>query len=211
MPEIEITYIDLKDKPASTWTTDILEQIKDITDDVVVFGLDDFFPLDYIDMDFYNEMIEEVRSTDIERYEMGWFACKKRYPNKIQNEYIPIKNHLKFGPGVPYSCSTQFSIWKTDSLKKSLSTPQNPWEYETQNKVKYAAGNLKSVFKWMESRGGLSGKQKGKINVMGLRHSDVDELIELGLLNKREIIYDWNGATSFKSAKIPVQFGEIYK
>ena len=87
-----------------------------------------------------------------------------------------------------YSVSCQFSIWKTDALKKILQHSTDPWNFETKHKA--WAGCFpkgQEAFRWIEESA-LSKRWAGKINVNGLPAEDVTELVRLGLLDESKLI-----------------------
>jgi hypothetical protein len=204
-PDEEVVYIDLKNEPIESWSHNVLSKLPD--DEHIIFGLDDFFPVSQIKEGYLFQAKIVTEKEELDRFELGWGASKKESWCKTPESKI-IKDtcyfayddiegalgidYLRFGKETPYSVSCQFSIWKTSSLKKALSQKRDPWQFETQCKLD-KVGCFESdncVFSYIEESA-ISERQRGKINVLGLKHKDVDELVDLGFLDRKKIIYSW--------------------
>lgn len=165
-PNIKIHYIDLGSEPIETWTLNVLKRL-DTSEPYTILGLDDFLPIDYLpDI--------TLPDHDFNRIEMSHDSWKKG--KEITGNY---------------TVSCQFSIWKTSKLIELLSKPMSPWQFEKNLKLDKVY-TLPKPFRYIEESA-ISGRQKGKVNLCGLRQSDIDELIDLKLVNKEDIIYSWRG------------------
>ena len=178
---IEPMYLDVKDTPIDKWGLTVADMLPD--DEYCIFGLDDFLPIDFIKIGIqrtYNIMIER----GYERFELGIGARHK--VGMIENNGV-----LEYGKDTPYKVSCQFSIWKTEALFRELVNCTTPWQFEIKG-TSIAACYPNGIFNYIEESA-ISGRQKDKINLCGLRLEDENELIKLGLINKNNIIYGWKG------------------
>ena len=169
-------YLDLENKPIHKWSRNVLELLKPYDDEYIVFGLDDYLPIDTLDREYFNEVVKIVKRENLQRYELGWGASHKA-------GFIDKGDYLKYGPETQYSVSCQFSIWNLAELKKLLKNNPNwtPWQFEVKGKLQRVGCNVKPVFRWIEESA-LSGRHPGKVNILGLRPKDVQELIKLKII-----------------------------
>lgn len=191
--DIDILYVDLEDLPVSKWSSSVLSCIPD--DEYVVFGLDDFLPIELLNVEQYNKAIDITKREHLDRFELGWGASKKsNWIKGLPNgQFINNDDHLRYGSATPYTTSCQFSIWRTSKLKEILSSrPMNAWEFETKTSLQSVGcfESSKCAFRYIEESA-ISSRQQGKVNVLGLRHEDVKELIDLKYLDRKDIIYSW--------------------
>ena len=211
LPGITVRYIDLKEEKGPTWTLSVSSRLPD--DEYIVFGLDDYLPIHPIDQDRMDKAIQIVKDNNLDRFELGWGASKKSsWIHTEQQKFIDQGDWLLYGIKTPYQVSCQFSIWKTSSLKKVLSRIMSPWHFETKGRIS-AAGCFSSencVLRWIEESA-LSGRRPGKINVLGLRHKDVDELVEAKLLERKDLIYGWKNSDVFTPDLPGRKYGLFYE
>jgi len=192
----EPTYLDVGNNPIDNWGKKVASMLPN--DDLIIFGLDDYLPIDYLDNNKLIEATILINTENIERIELGWGASKKNgFIDKVcyvnQDDINGYKiNYLEYGKDTPYKVSCQFSIWKTSALKRVLNNCTTPWNFEVKGICK-AACFKEPAFRWIEESA-ISGRQKGKVNILGLKHSDVKELQNLGHL-KDNLIYGWKGET----------------
>jgi len=181
-------YIDLADEPVSNWTQNIYNKIKDLKlDDYFIFGLDDYLPVKQIDNVLLYEALSFMHDVKGNRFELSWGASKK------PGNFIEINEQiLKYGLGVNYSVSCQFSIWKREALFELFQTPMNPWQFETKlhlNEV-YCYKSQYNCFRYIEESA-ISGRKPGKVNLSILSEGDRNRLINLGLVNSDDIVESW--------------------
>lgn len=151
----------------------------------IVFGLDDFLPIDHLDRD---ELFTAIHLTtlnpQVKRTELG-VGCLNHKP--LSDYY----SHYRYQDETPYSVSTQFSVWNTTELYKMLDESTDAWDFETGRKTK-AACLKHPALRYIEESA-LSKRRRDKINLCGLRQEDIDELIDLKLVKPEDIIYGWKG------------------
>jgi hypothetical protein len=180
---IEPVYLNVKDTPINNWGKKVASMLPD--DKYIIFGLDDYLPIDYLNEYLLTLAMLVIKNKDLERFELGWGASKKQ-------GFEVLDDVLFYGEATPYKVSCQFSIWDTSALKRVLNSCTTPWDFEVNGYCK-AACFKEPVLRWIEESA-LSKRQSGKINVLGLKPSDVKELQDLKLLGKN-IIYGWKGET----------------
>lgn len=171
-------YLDVENEPLATWGDNVAKRLPE--DEYIIFGLDDYLPIDHLNTEFLKEAFRIMFLFNYDRFEIGWGASKKK-------GFINNGNHLEYGQETPYSVSCQFSIWKTYRLKEILKQSTTPWDFEKHHRCKAACFSY-PVFRWIEESA-LSGRHPGKINVLGLRPTDVQELIDLKLIDETKIQY----------------------
>lgn len=185
---LDLQYVDLGNQPVKTWTTNVLNGMSGINDEYIIFGLDDYLPIDYFNYAMFKRYLGIIWSEGIDRFELGWGASKKKGFRKVET----VKgNYLRYGSETPYNVSCQFSVWRTSALKTILYENPNwtPWQFEVRGKVSYAACSEEPVFRWIEESAISNGRHPGKVNILGLQPYVVDELIKLGHIKKEECQY----------------------
>ena len=210
VPEFQFDYLDLQSKPVSTWCKNVYDLLEPYDDEYIIFGLDDFLPIDTFDIDAFNRIMTLIKNTNIERYELGWGASRKQGFESKTTEY---GTYLKYGKETPYSVSCQFSVWKLSALKKLLkANPKwTPWNFEVKGRMTTAACNYKPIFRYIEESA-LSGRHPGKVNILGLRAKDVQELIELDLIKKEDTQFGMpkGEVQPFDINKVGIKYQQFY-
>lgn len=181
VPNAELKYIDLGDEPTESWTHNVLAKL-DTSQEYLILGLDDFLPV----RDFPFEELIPVKG--FSRLELSGHKQVRLLGEE------------------PYRVSCQFSIWKTANLVELLKIKRTPWQFEVKGELKGNVYHLESPV-WYIEESAISGRQKGKINLCGLKKKDIDELIYLKLVNENDIIYGWKG----NSDRTKESYGEKYK
>jgi hypothetical protein len=181
--KVEPTYLTHTGK-ITDWGKSIAAQLP--VAPLVVFGLDDFLPIDYLAHGHFNFAAHLTKlNPQVKRVELG-IGCLNHRPLSDHNL------HYRYQEETPYSVSTQFSVWNTTELYKLLESSTDPWDFETGRKTKAAC--LKTpALRYIEESAVSTKKGKGKINLCGLRQYDIDQLIDLKLVDPERIIYGWRG------------------
>lgn len=180
-PEVGPHYLNVGNKPVSTWGKNVLQILPKEGFEYVVFGLDDYLPTGPLNAQKLDFALTKMREFNLDRFELGYGAHNKK-------GFIEQKGWLAYGTMVPYSVSCQFSIWKLSALRQILSECTDPWNFEVKHHC-WAGCFPKGehAFTWIEESA-LSKRWRGKINVNGLPAVDVNELISLGLLDESKLI-----------------------
>lgn len=210
-----VEFISLSDEEQNVneWSIYLYNYFKTINDEFVFFALDDFFPINYINQNAYDYVLQFMSSND----NIGCCAVGSTPDGgKERNEMDTIivetdemflykrKNHVN------YQLVLQPSIWNRKYLCKMLSFPASPWTFEllttnvANNDPNYnisTSKNLeykKCILQFCENSA-LSGKWNG-VCVLGLKHEHIVELIEHNLLDltvHKLIIGAWNMYVDF--------------
>ncbi len=177
-----------------TWTRNLYNYIKDIEDEFVVFTLEDLLPIrtiDYKILDVAFELMKKRSSAG--RYELGTGHCWHDWDlNRYLFEISKNFSVYEYGYKSLYRISTQTSIWRTRYLLRYLDNDWTPWQFEIEGSkiaqddpYNIIATQHKYALEWVHSA--LSSKYPDMINVAGIQHSDVEEMIELGLLDRNKL------------------------
>ncbi len=210
-PRVEVQYLNVGVESINTWGDNVAKRLPET--DVVILGLDDYLPIDTLDMDKLFAAIQIVRDTDIERFELSWSA-----PRNIDlsvefffDDKGVGSTYLRYGAESLYSVSCQFSVWNMKSLKRTLRACTTPWDFEKRHSVR-AACFERPPFRWIEESA-LSGRHPGKINVLGLRPDDVDELVNIGFIDRSRIQYGMSKGPipEFDIHNVGAKYQEFYK
>ncbi len=164
----------------------------------IIFGLDDYLVIDY----FNKEIFNEVTSLKFDRYEMGWGALNKK-PNTTLKVYDGW--HIsEYNQDAPYLSSCQISVWDSKTLLFILKRCKSPWDFEIRGteifrkikgfKVLGTTGEF--ALRWQEESALSFKRNKNKINILGVRPNDVNEMVKLGFLDKSKLNYGINNGRS---------------
>lgn len=184
-PGAQLHYIDVGNEPVETWGANVLKRLPE--DELIVFGLDDYLPIDHLDNQRLGDAAYIMYNRNIDRFELGWGAVHGFNAGKHLQQSFDGINYLRYPHIALYSVSCQFSIWRSPALRQILSMASTPWNFEKKH-IAIAACFEKPVFRWIEESA-LSGRHPGKINVLGLRAADLEELISLGMIDRFRIQY----------------------
>ena len=194
IPDIELSddyeFISMKPSQLSIddWCKDIHSIISNEPNEFVIFMLDDFLPIDYVNIKildyYYNQLIN---NNNLVRCGLGidmFFLPHKIVENFDDYSVIELLQYS------PYRITTQPSIWRKKYLLDFLNRSTNPWNFETQNNPMDGKRIISTInnyaFRYIEESA-LSGRHLNKFNVLGLRLSDVKWLINENLLNENKL------------------------
>jgi hypothetical protein len=207
-PQVDTRYLDLGKNDINRWGPEVADMLPD--EDLVVFGLDDYLPIDHLDMERLERAADIVFNTDIDRFELGWGAVHGYNEGRhIQDSCNGIPFLRYPGDGL-YTVSCQFSVWKTRSLKRILRAATTPWNFELKHRAA-AACFEEPVFHWTEESA-LSNRHPGKINVLGIRRDDLCELIGQRLVDPTAIQFGMpkGPVPPFDIKTIPSRYKKYY-
>lgn len=120
---MDITVIN--SNTVEPWSQRLLNVLKQIPEEYIIFSLEDFFLLGYVDnkrisecLDWMHEdnTIAECRLSTFETIPSGEF-----YPNS-KFRICPSEH--------PYRIDTQFAIWKKSFLLSVINPTETPWQFE---------------------------------------------------------------------------------
>lgn len=153
-----VTYLNYKG-PIEGWSKYVAGFLEYLTDENVIFALDDYLLADYIDWSKYGPAEVEIG---------GDCVC-------IKLCHSTSEEHLE------YPVTTQYCIWNREYLIWLLNQVQTPWQFEIEgskifNKVCLHRPCLKYF-----TNSSLSGRWEG-VNLSGLKEEDINYMKENGLL-----------------------------
>jgi hypothetical protein len=186
----EYEFISMRPEQLSIddWCKDIHSVISNDPNEFVIFTLDDFLPINYVNteiLDFYYNELEN--NPNLVRCALGIDLSFQ--PHKILRSYENFTT-IEQSQTSPYRITTQPSIWRKDYLLHFLNKSTNPWNFETENNPidgKIILGTIgENAFRYIEESA-LSGRHPNKINILGMRFDDVRWLLGNGLLDENKL------------------------
>lgn len=160
-------FVSLKSQQdgIKSWAGDIKDYLKRIDDEYIIFGLDDFL------------LANEYNS--------------KEFENIVALKDKTCLFSLADPTDKSYSVTTQYTLWDREFLIEMLSRFETPWEFEIEGSKYFNSLNKNydylKVFTY-DDGSALSKRHEGKVNVNLLKRDDVEELINLGHLNREDLI-----------------------
>lgn len=190
-------FIKIKnDNNIQKWSCYIADYLKENESSKhIIVTLDDYFPNQKLNLNTFNDLVDVAKSDDkIGRINIGYFNSNRINQVDIMNKKEQYDLfYLK--QSVPYRLTCQTSLWNKSYLIHYFSNNFTPWDLELKgsdmanNDGFHVAGTYKSfAFDWIQESS-LSGRHKGKINVLGLPIEDIKYLIEANMLDKNVIQY----------------------
>lgn len=196
-PEIELPsdYEFIPMRPfqltIDNWAQDIANVLENETDEHVIFMLDDFLPIDYLNVEIYDKLVSLMENnSNIVRCSLG-IDLYLNSPFDV-TEFCDGYEVIDQVQESEYRISTQPSIWKTKYLLSYLKRSTSPWNFEVNNRAndgnRIIATKGKYAFRWIKDSA-LSARHPNKINVLGLRPSDIKWCLDNALVNEDELQY----------------------
>lgn len=199
---VEFVSLGAEQVSINYWSKYIYDYFITITDDFVFFALDDFFPIDYINKVGLQISIDYMKNNKVGFCVVSQEPSSYHLRNEVEEIIYDTESFFLYRrkKNVNYQLVLQPGIWNRNYLCKMFQTPLTPWEFELDQSI--IANNETEYFNISSSnfpcdnhqcimpyslQSSLSSKWSG-ISVIGLRSQYVDELIELGLLNKELLL-----------------------
>jgi hypothetical protein len=202
-----ISFVSLNDKQiggADGWSKHLYDYFNSISDEYVLFTLEDFLPVCSPKEDILNDIYALIlQNSSIGRFDLTWDSftnCKYSLYQKLDSgiEVIEIPKN------VMYRISCQPAIWKKSFLLALLKQTNNPWDFEMRGSFlsnslsekvlalsDYSFINFPT--KWI-AKGAVSRHHPNKFNVLGLSLECIKELVELGFLKEDYLQWgQWQG------------------
>lgn len=198
-------FISMAERQVSinSWTKYIYDYLRGESCEFVFFGLDDYLFIDGFNERVFNYVFEVMKlNKNIVRYEMSWGAARKKKLIAIDQDM----GIFKYDEISPYRISCQVSLWRTEYLLKFLNNYWTPWEFEILGSkhsnndgedIICTVGNY--ALRWIEESS-LSNRHPEMVNVLGLRHELVDDLLSKGFVQKSQIQY------GMSKGEVPIKF-----
>jgi len=164
MPMFDFTYLNYRDG-INGWAGYVVGFLKYLTDEYVMFALDDYFLSDYIDIEAFEQAMVDL---DESREEA---ACVKLCASTLQEHE-------------EYPCTTQYCIWNREFLIWILEQVHSPWQFEIEGSKLFKASGMKSIHRpclEYNVHSVLSSRWEG-LNLKGLNEEDLNYLKANGLI-----------------------------
>jgi len=196
-PDVELPqdyeFISMRPKQLSIddWGMDIARTLEKESDDYMIFMLDDFTPIDYINVDIFNRLCSLMEADDsIVRCSLG-SDLYYYSPHAIKDTYDGY-SIIEQAQASDYRITCQPSIWKRKYLVSFLKKSTNPWHFETNNNPRDGFRMIgtkdKYAYKWIKETA-LSGRHPNKINILGMKPVDIKWAIENKILDENVLQY----------------------
>jgi len=170
------------------WGIDIASIIERDNNELVMFMLDDFLPIDHVNPEILNVLYSKFNDPNTFRCALGIDMHFWGYDivDKVTDGHL-----IKMKPESSYRVTTQPSLWRRKSLIQFLRSTTNPWNFETKNNP--SSGNVYGTignyaFRWIEESA-LSGRHPNKFNILGMKPSDVKWLLDDKLIDENKLQY----------------------
>ena len=130
-----------------SWSDNILKCLNLIEEEYIILTFDDLFLYKKIDMTLVEKYIDFTFQNNWDYLRLHPSPKADRYINKYYGHLLPNR---------PYRCSTVFSIFKKNTLKKLLVDTESAWEFEKNaslrsNKYTNFYVSKKSVFPYLNA------------------------------------------------------------
>lgn len=217
LPDWEnVEFIELSNEPQdiSKWSMYLYNYFKNIDEENIFFALDDFFPINYLNKNAYEYVINFMKQNKDVGYciiDQEPSACPKRneYDSTIiENENMFIYKRKK---NVNYQICLQPGIWNREYLCMIFNNNFTPWQIElnatpiannlnTYYNISCSKNlNYKKCIMSYSTQSSLSSKWNG-ISVLGLKHDIVLELINNNLVSSDNLLIGaWKNYIKFNS------------
>lgn len=193
------SYVELDTEQkggSSSWSKYIIEYLSSLNDNFIIFSLDDYLLSKSLDVNTFNILLTEMKTDQL--IGSSKLGVSPTYRTDDYDTYS--KNLFLLKKTAYYSATTQYTIWDRKFLIKVLSQISSPWEFELEGSSyisnqtdRKIIGSLSMPLRYPEPSS-LSSRHPRKINVFGNRVEDIEECINLGYLNEKDLIMgQWDG------------------
>lgn len=204
---LEITVIN--SNKVEPWSQRLLNVLKSIEEEFIVFSLEDFFLLDYVDNNRIEQCLTWMRKDkSIAECRLGTFETITEGEEYLGSEFriCPIEH--------PYRVDTQFAIWRKSYLQSIINPTETPWQFEpraserskhTTDKLLWFSpnnpNNLQSMIMpyyngWTEGYGIGWGKWRPKNKqwfesngILGVKYHQLGSLSERDIERRKKYLY----------------------
>lgn len=121
--EFEVTYLNYEG-PKEDWSDYIREYLETLSDELIIFALDDYLLSSPLKTDLYQQSLDQLKNPDI--------TCVKLCPNTLEEH-------------AEYPVTTQYTIWKREYLMFILGGTTTPWDFEINGSRLFEKVGFKSL------------------------------------------------------------------
>lgn len=161
------------------WSVPIKRYMESLSDEIVIFGLDDYLVNKPINIRLYNKLLQEVKKG--RPYARLCVTPDSKETTPIDEEMFII--HINS----PYSISAQFTIWNRNCLVKHLQIPQSAWDFEIYSKQEGGVGTREPTISYCDWSA-ISNNYLGKVNVKDVSVEDINYLVKNNYLERKDLI-----------------------
>lgn len=171
------------------WGKYLANFFKNISDDLLIFSLDDFFISKPFDVDRFIS-IKKIIESDI-KIANAQLSITSQQRNK--EYYVENNNCFLYPRENNYSATCQWTLWRKSSLIDILENISDPWDFEINGSILLNNSGLKTLISdppviFYPSNSALSERNKGMVSVFGNKEEDIKELIKLNLIKSQNLI-----------------------
>lgn len=185
------------------WTRYIAEYVNSMTEEFLIFSLDDFFPCCSLDEQMFAVIVEKMKNNS----NIGRFCLSYDAFNYCSHELVEMRdgyNIISIDKSALYRISTQPALWRKDYLLKFLEHDWSPWNFEINGSQLSSTfkeevyGTADPAFKKVPSRwvnkGSVSRQCPGRVNVLGLSIDAIIDLLRQGFYTESQLQWGmWGG------------------
>jgi len=185
------------------WTRYIAEYVNSVTDEFLIFSLDDFFPCCSLDEQMFSVIVEKMKDNS----NIGRFCLSYDAFNYCSHKLVEMRDGygiISIDKGALYRISTQPALWRKDYLLKFLEHDWSPWNFEIDGSYLSSTfkeevyGTADPTFEKVPSRwvnkGSVSRQCPGRVNVLGLSFEAIIDLLMKGFYTESQLQWGmWGG------------------
>ena len=194
-PDVKLEWLDVGDTPLCLWCKAVRDCLRMVSQKRIVLLLDDHLLID--------KMGNMLADHGYDRIELGTINGNHKGLKETDYHLVP------YDEKTPYSVSTQPSIWNVEKLTQILEQVDgSPWDFESTGRCK-AAIVSNHIMRVIEESA-ISKRQKGRINLAGMRKEDIDSLVNLKLIDPELIVYGWKGNQNRTKQSYGTKYADYY-
>lgn len=155
------------------WASHMAEQLGALTDDRVIFALDDYLLAKPLRRDMYELLLANMDDDAV---------CARLCDSTFYQDALREGDLIRVGVE-DYTCTTQYCIWDREALINVLEQVQTPWEFELEgsgfmNRISYQVIGTQPPALEYNTNSALSSRWEG-VDLKGLSEEDAKEVQKL--------------------------------
>ncbi len=174
---------------SNKWGKYLANYFKNIDDELLIFGLDDYFMSKKLNKEKFEEIYHQIKnSNDIGNAQLSITT------NQLNKNYTRRKDGICYlNKNSNYSAVTQWTIWKKNILIEILENIDSPWEFELEGTKILNSLGMNTILSdppvlIYPDGSALSSRNKNKVSVLGNKKKDIEELLSMNLITKEDLI-----------------------
>jgi hypothetical protein len=197
-----ISFLPRQDN-INTWTSFLHDYFVNVQEEFIFFALDDHFPIDYINRDCYDAVMEHMKNNPVGFCTIAQQPSSSPIRNEVSqiitdNDKVFIYSRKK---PLNYQLTLLPGIWRREYLLRMFKTAVSPWDFELYvsnfanqddgyynlSTSDFPRNKVKCMIRY-GIRSSLCDRWWRGINVSGLQGDIVKQMINIGLLNREDLI-----------------------